>query len=129
MFCRNCGKEIDNKALVCVHCGCSPYSDKKFCQNCGEAVDPSAVACVKCGVQLRTTPQTGKSKLAAGLMGILIPGLGIQRFYLGYTTMGILQILATVATCGIGAVWGLIDGILILTGKVATDADGNPLTD
>ena len=23
MFCRNCGKEIDDKAAVCIHCGVS----------------------------------------------------------------------------------------------------------
>lgn len=22
MFCSNCGKEIDDKAIVCIHCGC-----------------------------------------------------------------------------------------------------------
>lgn len=22
MYCSNCGKEIDDKAVVCVHCGC-----------------------------------------------------------------------------------------------------------
>lgn len=23
MYCSNCGKEIDDKAVVCVHCGCA----------------------------------------------------------------------------------------------------------
>lgn len=28
MFCRNCGKEIDDKAVICVHCGCLTNSDQ-----------------------------------------------------------------------------------------------------
>ncbi|MDQ0822468.1 hypothetical protein QFZ79_000206 [Arthrobacter sp. V4I6] len=40
--------------------------------------------------------QQPKSRLVAGLLGIFLGGLGIHRFYLGYTTMGIVQILLTV---------------------------------
>ncbi len=70
-----------------------------------------------------------KSKVVAGLLGIFLGGLGIHRFYLGYTTIGILQIVANIA-CGAGAVWGLIEGILILCGStITTDAEGHPLVD
>ena len=71
-----------------------------------------------------------KSKVAAGILGIMIPGLGIHRFYLGYTGIGIAQIIVTFATCGAGALWGFIEGIMILTGSsITTDADGLPLKD
>lgn len=71
-----------------------------------------------------------KSKLAAGLLGIFLGSLGIHRFYLGYTKMGIIQIIVTFLTCGIGALWGEIEGILILCGStITTDANGNPLGD
>ncbi len=71
-----------------------------------------------------------KSKLTAGLLGLFLGSLGIHRFYLGYTKMGIIQIVVTLVTCGIGALWGEIEGILILCGKyITTDADGNPLGD
>ncbi len=40
------------------------------------------------------------------------------RFYLGYTNIGVLQLVVTVVTCGIGSIWGLIDGIMILVGNV-----------
>ncbi|NLF40813.1 TM2 domain-containing protein [bacterium] len=69
-----------------------------------------------------------KSRIAAGLLGIFLGGLGIHRFYLGYVGIGILQILASCA-CGIGAIWGLIEGILILVGKMDKDAKGVPLKD
>ena len=72
-----------------------------------------------------------KSRMVAGLLGILIGGFGVHRFYLGYTNIGIIQIVVTIFTCGIGAIWGLIEGILILTKNenFLTDANGVPLTD
>ena len=71
-----------------------------------------------------------KSKLVAGLLGILLGGLGVHRFYLGYIGIGIAQIVVTLVTCGVGHFWGLIEGILILTGStITTDAEGRPLKD
>ncbi|MGL3805179.1 NINE protein [Paeniglutamicibacter sp. R2-26] len=70
-----------------------------------------------------------KSRVAAGLFGILLGGLGVHRFYLGYTAIGILQIVVTVLTGGIGGLWGLIEGIMIIAGSSTfrTDARGVPL--
>jgi hypothetical protein len=69
-----------------------------------------------------------KSRLTAGLLGIFLGGFGVHRFYLGYTTIGVLQILVTIATCGLGSIWGLIEGILIISGStITTDAEGRPL--
>jgi TM2 domain-containing membrane protein YozV len=76
-----------------------------------------------------------KSRLAAGLLGIFLGGLGIHRFYLGYTTIGIVQIVLTVFlgvfTLGIVALWGLVEGIMILAGAnyFQRDAKGIPLRD
>ena len=71
-----------------------------------------------------------KSKLVAGLLGIFLGGFGVHRFYLGYTGIGIAQIAVTLLTCGIGTMWGLIEGILILVGStITTDADGHTLKD
>jgi TM2 domain-containing membrane protein YozV len=69
-----------------------------------------------------------KSKVAAGVLGILLGGLGIHSFYLGNAKKGIIQIVVTVVTCGIGSLWGLVEGIMILVGNIATDAYGVPLT-
>lgn len=55
--------------------------------------------------------------------------MGNSQFLLGYTGKGIAQIFVTLFTCGIGAIWGLIEGIMILTGSINTDAEGNPLVD
>ncbi|NQU09673.1 NINE protein [bacterium] len=70
-----------------------------------------------------------KSKIAAGLLGILLGGWGVHRFYLGYIGIGIAQIFVTMFTCGLGALWGFIEGILILTGGINLDANGQPLQD
>ncbi|MAT61545.1 MAG: hypothetical protein CMH41_07895 [Micrococcales bacterium] len=61
-------------------------------------------------------PQYASDKrIIAGVLGIVLGGLGIHRFYLGDITGGILRILITIVTCGLGAVIGLVEGILYLT--------------
>ncbi len=70
-----------------------------------------------------------KSKMAAGLLGIFLGAWGIHNFYLGFTKKAIIQIVVSLVTCGIGGIWGFIEGIMILCGKINTDANGNPLID
>ncbi|MBO7395373.1 MAG: TM2 domain-containing protein [Ruminococcus sp.] len=70
-----------------------------------------------------------KKKMVAGLLGIFLGAWGVHNFYLGNTKRAIIQIVVTCVTCGIGGLWGLIEGIMILIGKIDTDADGNPLVD
>lgn len=71
-------------------------------------------------------PLSDKQKLIAGLLQIFLGGFGVGRFYLGYTGIGVAQLLVTIVTCGIGSIWGLIDGIMILMGNVR-DAQGRQL--
>jgi TM2 domain-containing membrane protein YozV len=58
-------------------------------------------------------------KIAAGICGILLGSLGIHKFILGLTTPGIVMLVITIATCGIGSVVtgiiGLVEGIIYLT--------------
>jgi TM2 domain-containing membrane protein YozV len=60
------------------------------------------------------TADSGKSQVTALILVALIGGLGIHRFYLGYTWQGIVQLL-TLGGCGI---WALIDLIRIITGDL-----------
>jgi len=53
-FCRNCGKEVHEKAIACPACGVPPMCERKFCQNCGASTQPSQVLCIKCGGNLAT---------------------------------------------------------------------------
>lgn len=108
----------------------------KFCQNCGTQIEDTQTFCPGCGAQQNAGAQPGapvnpeaKSKMAAGLLGIFLGAWGIHNFYLGNTSRGVIQIVVTIVTCGIGGIWGLIEGIMILCGSINTDANGVPLQD
>lgn len=128
MYCRNCGNEINANADVCLNCGVRNGNGNSFCPSCGNKTDLNADFCINCGVQLKNLSTNCKSKVAAGILGILVGGLGVHRMYLGYVGIGILQLFLSIFTCGISSLWGFIEGILILCGSgITTDADGNPL--
>ncbi len=71
-------------------------------------------------------------KIPAGICGILLGALGIHKFILGYTKEGVIMLLVTVLTLGMGAfitsIIGLIEGIMYLVKPddefVATYVDG-----
>ena len=130
MFCKNCGKQLNPNASVCLGCGASVGSGTSFCQNCGAGVNPNATVCLSCGCAVGNAVPSGeqKSKLVAGLLGIFLGGLGVHNFYLGYTGKAIAQIALSFC-CGVGTIWGLIEGIMILCGKIDKDAKGVPLAD
>lgn len=129
MYCRNCANQLDSQASVCVKCGVKVGNGTKYCHNCGQATNENAAVCTNCGVELKNiVAGEQKSKMTAGLLGIFLGGLGIHNFYLGNTGKAIAQIVLSLCF-GIGAVWGLIEGILILTGNIKTDAKGIPLKD
>ena len=121
----------------------------KFCSNCGAERNEEEDICLKCGVRVKNTNTNNKvdsnpnakSKMAAGLLGIFLGQFGVHNFYLGYTGKAVAQLLLTifgyilaifiigifmVAAAGI---WGLVEGIMILSGSINTDANGIPLKD
>ena len=69
-----------------------------------------------------------EKKIVAGILAILLGGLGIHKFYLGYTTAGIIMLVVSIVaapfTCGAGyglmGIVGIIEGIIYLT---KSDAD------
>lgn len=84
--------------------------------------------------------QSSKSKLAAGLLGIFLGGLGVHNFYLGNTGKAVAQLLLTLVgwiLLGLGpiaaAIWGFVEGIIILCSKPGSpwhkDANGYELSD
>lgn len=82
-----------------------------------------------------------KSRTLAGILGIIFGCFGVHNFYLGYTAKAVIQlcvsILGLVLCCvGIGviiitgiAIWGLVEGIMILAGSINVDGKGVPLRD
>ena len=65
-----------------------------------------------------TSNPRASNKIAAGICGILLGSLGIHKFILGYTGAGLIMMLVTLLTCGVGGVVmhviGLIEGIIYL---------------
>lgn len=100
MYCKECGAELNPKAVVCVRCGCAVNEPRTFNNPFS---DPSAQ-----NVAQGYSPSNG---LVALLLAIFLGVLGIHSFYVGKTGIGIAQLL-TLGGCG---VWTLIDIILIVT--------------
>lgn len=96
MFCSNCGAEINDKAVVCVKCGCAV--------NQSPMADPNA---------------SKKDWLVTLLLCFFVGAFGIHRFYVGKTGTAIVQLL----TCGGCGIWTLIDFIVICMGNF-TDEEG-----
>ena len=118
----------------------------KYCPNCGTEVADNALNCTTCGVAFvqQAAPQQtyaqpaqavpgAKSKMCAGLLGIFLGCFGVHNFYLGYTGKAVAQLLISVLSCFslsfVSGIWGLIEGIMILSGSsgFTTDAKGIPL--
>ncbi len=63
--------------------------------------------------------QRASNKIAAGVCGILLGGLGVHKFILGYTGAGLIMLLVSILSCGtlyfIMHIIGLIEGIIYLT--------------
>jgi TM2 domain-containing membrane protein YozV/ribosomal protein L40E len=98
----------------------SKASDEKFCHECGAVIRARAEICPKCGVRQSSpnmsgfgvTP-SGKSRLAAGLFGIFLGGIGIHKFYTGRVGWGVVYLL--LFWTFIPAIVGFIEGIIYLT--------------
>ena len=144
MYCKNCGASIDDNAAFCPNCGAANAPQQNYSQpqqpqqgygQPQQSFNQPNYAYQNGGYynpqQQPFPPGAQKSKLAAGLLGIFLGSLGVHNFYLGYTGKAVAQLLISLLTCGIGvigtSIWGLVEGILILTGSINVDANGVPL--
>ena len=141
MFCNRCRADMSEGFGFCTQCDTSTGAGAS---PTGAAPQPpltpgwttSASGPTPSPVLPAPGPGAPKAKLVAALLGIFVGAFGIHRFYLGYNTIGIAQLVLGVlgiVTCGIttiaSAIWGLVEGILILTGSINCDAQGRPLTE
>ena len=60
-----------------------------------------------------------KSTLPAILLCLFLGSLGIHRFYLGYTLIGVIQLL----TFGGFIIWAIVDLIMLIIGSLK-DSEG-----
>lgn len=58
---------------------------------------------------------SGKSRGIAGLLAILLNGLGVHYFYSGKIAGGFICIGLSIITCGLWSIIALIQGIMLLT--------------
>lgn len=130
MFCKYCGKEI-NAGEVCEDCKVKENVVEVEATRVEQNTNTNANAYSSNNVNNSGAPK--KSKLCAGLLGIFLGSLGVHNFYLGYTGKAVAQLLITILSCFIlswaSAIWGLIEGILLLCGQITVDGQGNPLGD
>lgn len=109
------------------------------CPNCHTQNTSLSASCFKCGAMLpispmpmqpapsygvqQQKPEGADKRIAAGVCGIVLGGLGIHKFIMGYTTEGVIMlviyILGAIFLCGIPSlvvhIIGLIEGIMYLT--------------
>lgn len=153
-FCANCGAKVTEDQKHCTMCGYKLKEDEPVAaeatyaeplQATIEITKDNKTMSIPVETVRNTTPvysvpvNAPKSKLAAGLLAIFLGQFGVHNFYLGYTSKAIVQLVLTIvgyitACFVIGAfiilgvcIWGVVEGILILTGSIATDAKGIPL--
>ena len=107
-FCKHCGKQIPEKAVICTFCGCQVEEIK-------QAETPNIVinnSNTNTNVNTNIIGRGGrrKNKWVAFFLCLFLGFFGAHKFYEGRVGMGILYIF-TVGLCGIG--W-IIDCIILL---------------
>ena len=114
--CPQCGAPIDPGATECKFCG-----EKLVAQQAAQQVaQPQVVQQVQPQVvYVKESKESAipsswpiKSKVAAALLAIFLGDLGIHKFYLGKTGMGVVYLLF--CWTGIPAIIGFIEGIVYL---------------
>lgn len=118
VVCPQCGAPIDPGATECKFCG-----EKLATQQANTATQPVYVQPVQPQVVVQQVVQPSynpainpawpiKSKVTAGVLALLLGGIGVHKFYMGKIGMGILYLLF--CWTGIPAIVGLVEGIMYL---------------
>lgn len=92
MLCPHCNANIPDDAKFCPNCGKSTVVRARFCPKCGTEAKEGETYCSVCGTYLYKSSK-GKSPVIAGILALLLGGLGIHRFYLGQIWLGILYLV------------------------------------
>ena len=121
MFCRNCGAQIDDKAVICVHCGVSTKDQPQNAQYHQQPVINIV------NTNTNTNRNSGyiyvrKNKWVAFFLCLFLGCFGVHRFYVGKSGTGILWL----CTMGMFTIGWFIDLLLILFGGFR-DKNGQPL--
>ena len=115
--------------VTCPNCHSQNPGNFQSCTNCGTSLSFNQGPMQPAAGYGQTKLPGADKKIAAGICGILLGGLGIHKFILGYQQEGIIYLamfggafVLTFITCGIGAfllmipgILGLVEGIIYLT--------------
>ena len=125
MYCKGCGKEMNDNQAICLNCGVKAGTGSGYCANCGNALPAGAEVCLNCGVAVKNAnggDLAGKDKVTIALLCFFLGGWGVHNFVMGESKRGITRIIATFC-CGIGCILALIDFIKILMGTYVVDTE------
>ena len=115
-LCPQCGAPAQENATTCQYCGAAIIAAAPQAAPAAQQVPPTApqqVVYVQNQINSERANWPVKSKIVAGILALLLGGLGIHKFYLGQAGAGVLYLLF--CWTGIPAIIALIDGIIILT--------------
>ena len=117
VFCTRCGAQNEDLAQTCTQCQAVLPVVGGY-QPGYQPIQPPVTMYGQAAMQ--DWKQMGADKkIAAGICGILIGSLGVHKFVLGYTTEGVIMLLVSLLTCGLGApimsIIGIVEGIMYLT--------------
>ena len=102
MFCSKCGKEINDNAVICIHCGCATVNNRINTHS--------------------PTVNDDRDWSIALVLAIFLGIFGAHRFYTGHIAIAIAQ-LFTAGGCGL---WALIDLIRLCANHIK-DEKGHKL--
>lgn len=103
-----------------------------FCKNCGSEISDKAVVCIKCGVPVtpiycESQNQVSNERIIVLLLCFFLGGLGVHRFYTKNIGIAISQLLLGILSCGlISWIWAIVDFVILLSGNYKT-GDGRVL--
>lgn len=118
---------------MCKWCQSINEGDEGICPRCGRSAsaqpDPRQQQWPPRPVggpepEIRLDPVSSRNWLVTFLLANFLGQFGIDRFYTGDTTLGILKLI----TCGGCGIWSLIDILWMLFAK-RRDVDGYPLAE
>ena len=115
--------------VTCPRCSAPNSSLNTTCMTCGSALPIAPMPMQQMPRQPGAPIPGADKKILAGILGIVLGGLGIHKFVLGYNQEGIILIavyvvafIIAMVTCGLGVplvfiptVIGIIEGIIYLT--------------
>jgi len=142
MQCETCGAGLKPGATRCIKCGTevrgavapppvpaasAPASaamplqaGHSYCAGCGTPILATAAACSRCGAPQAAYVGNVKSRVTAGVLALLLGGIGVHKFYCGKIGIGIVYLIFCWSY--IPFIIGFIEGIIYLSSSMS-DAD------